>query len=47
MIEEPLLDLSFLQDALVQFRSVLEDYQEHLGVRAYRDSVVIRKEANA
>jgi len=38
---EPQIDLSLLEDALVQFRSVLEEYESHPGTRAYRDSVVI------
>lgn len=42
MIAEPSLDLSRLDSALVQFRSVLEEYGSHTGVRAYRDSVVMR-----
>jgi hypothetical protein len=41
VIDAPALDLSLLENALVQFRSVLEDYESHPGVRAYRDSVVI------
>ena len=41
MSDGSLLDLSFLEDALVQFRSVLEEYRAHPQTRAYRDSVVI------
>lgn len=41
MIDEPLLDLSLLENALTQFRLALNEYQSHLEIRAYRDSVVI------
>ncbi len=41
MMDEPQLDPSLLENALVQFRSVLEDYDLHPRTRAYRDSVVI------
>lgn len=41
MNAEPGLDLSFLEDALIQFRLALEEYKFHPQIRAYRDSVVI------
>lgn len=41
MSDEPMVDVSLLENALVRFRSVLEEYESHRQIGAYRDSVVM------